>query len=412
MRPHRRAAWVGLAAATAAGIALFFSSCEKRAIDIPRGYQGEAARNPYLAAQRMLERLGTTASSVRDLSNVSELPPADSTLILPTPRRTLGRARTRELLRWVENGGHLVVVTWQLFDDENRLPDPVLDPLGVRQYLNELQPQDPEESEPESDPSAPLVTKASATRIADEPDEAEPELARVWFPDRDAPLEAEFDPGFRIELTPEALHARVFEIADANGTHGVTLRAGGGLVTALTDDYFLTNSVIADWDHAELVYRIAHLDGREGPVWFVFGDEYPGALALIWQHGWMIVTSALVVLALWLWSASRRFGPIAPDPSIERRELMEHVRAAGRFEFRHGASRELLAATRDALLERVRERHPSFPTLTPVEQAEHLAKLSGLPSENVERALAFSDEVDASRFAQNVATLEKIRRSL
>lgn len=418
-RPSRRAGWIGLAGAVAAAVTLFFSSCEKRSIDVPRGYKGEASRNPYLAAQRLLERLGTPVSSFRELPSSLELDPSEATLILPTPRRSLGRARARELMRWVEDGGHLIVVSWQLFDDENRFPDLVLDPLGVRQYLNESDEAVPEEPEPESpepgepeppDESAPVVTKASTTEA--EAEEDEPELARAVFPDRAAPLQVEFDPEYRIELDAEAEDARVFEIGDANGVHLVTVRAGRGLVTALTDDYFLTQPVIADWDHAELVYRLAHFAGRSGPVWIVFGDEFPGALALVWRHGWMVVASAALVLALWLWSASRRFGPIEPDPPAERRELMEHVRAAARFQLRSGAARGLLAATREALLERLRERHPSLATLSPAAQAEQLSELSGLPRESVASALAFAPEAETSRFEREVAILEKIRRSL
>jgi len=415
-RPSRRAGWVALSAATAALVALFFLSCEKRAIEIPRGYRGEAARNSFLAAQRLLERLGTSVESREGLSSFAALPPTDATLIIPTPRRTLTEHRAAELLDWVERGGHLVVVSWQLFDDQNRSPDFVLDPIGVRQYMNEPAAEAaPDDDAPGGDERAPgestsPVTEASAADL--EAEEPEPELARAHFPDRATPLEVEFDPEFRFELDLVAAQARSFEIADANGAHLVTLRRGKGIVTALSDDYFLAQPTIGDWDHAELVYRIAHFGGRDGPVWIVFGDAYPSALTLLWRHGWMVVASALLVLALWLWFASRRFGPLAPDPSLERRELMEHVRAAGRFQWRRGAAAALLAAVRDAVLARLRERHPSFAALMPAEQAERVAELSGLSSERVLYALAFRNDIEADRFAQDVATLEKIRRSL
>ncbi len=418
--PSRRADWIALVGAVAVLATLFFSSCEKRSIEVPRSLRGEAARNPYLAAQRMLERLGTPVRGLADLSGLEELPPADATLFIPTARRTLSKAGSLELADWVERGGHLVVVSWQLFDDENRSPDFVLDAIGVRQYLNETEGSDsedgdsqddePDDRAPAPDDAAPLVTQVSAPEDQDE--EPESEVAQAVFPDRETPLRVEFDPQFRIELDPLAKSARLFEIADANGVHLVTLRKGRGLVTALTDDYFLTQPVIGDWDHAELVYRIAHFEKRTGPVWIVWGDEYPGALTLLWRHAWMVVASAVLVLALWLWSASRRFGPLAPDRSGERRELMEHVRAAGSFQWRHAAAPALLAATRDALLERVRARHPSFAALEPAAQAERLATLSGLPSARVLGALSFRTDTEAGRFAQNVATLEKIRRSL
>ncbi len=429
-RPSRRAGWVALVASAAALTALFFLSCEKRVIELPSGYRGEAARNAYLAAQRLLEQLGTPVRSFTDLSALSALPPEDGALIVPTARQALGRARAAELLDWVARGGHLVVVSWQLYDDPERQPDLVLDPIGVRQFLNEpvadpSEPDAPERQAPEREPPferpprapepapqgpPPLITEASFVDLEVEP--VAPARARAFFPDRDAPLEVEFDPGFRFELAPEAAQRELFAVGDGCGVHWLTVPQGLGLVTALTDDYFLTTPEIGEWDHAELVYRLAHFDGRNGPVWIVFGDDYPSALALVLRHGWTVLVSGALLLALWLWSASRRFGPLAPDPPLERRELMEHVRAAGRFQWRRGAAKALLEATREALFARVRERHPTLASAAPAEQAEQLAELSGLSRAGVARALAYQTDTEAGRFAQNVATLEKIRRSL
>jgi hypothetical protein len=88
------------------------------------------------------------------------------------------------------------------------------------------------------------------------------------------------------------------------------------------------------------------------------------------------------------------------------------VRAAGRFQWRRGAGNALLAATREALLARLRERHPRLEHLAPAEQAERLAELADLPAERVLRALEFRTDTESSRFAQDVAILEKIRRAL
>jgi hypothetical protein len=157
---------------------------------------------------------------------------------------------------------------------------------------------------------------------------------------------------------------------------------------------------------------MSRLGGHRGPVWFVYGDQRPSVLQLLRRHGWMVAVAGALLLGLWLWSASRRFGPLASDPPAERRELMEHVRAAGRLEWKNGAARALLQAAREAVLARVRDRHPGLESLDPAEQARALEKLSGLPRARVAEALAFGAEPDASRFAAQVAILEKLRRSL
>jgi hypothetical protein len=394
-RASQRATRVAVVGLVALAVALFFVTCEKREIEVPTGYRGEAAKNPYLAAQRMLERMGSAVASHDDPSALVDLPSVRGTLFLPTARSSVSNARSAELVDWARRGGHLVVVVWQLWDDESRTPDPVLDPLGIRQFMDEEEDDDDE------------------AEVEEEGVEGEPPvIARVRFRGRDEPLEARFDPRFRFQLAPEAEHTRAFQIGDENGVHLVTVRVGEGFVTALTDDYFLTHPTIGELDHGELVYRLAHYGGRAGPIVFVYGDTYPGALELIWRRGWPVVLAVGALAAAWVWAVSRRFGPLRPDPARERRALMEHVRAAGRFQWRRGAASALLAATRAALLARVRERHPRFDALEPAEQVARLAELAELAPERVARALAFRTDTESSRFAQDVAVLEKIRRAL
>ena len=386
----------------AAGL-FFATSCEKRTLELPTGYHGEAARDNYLAAQRLLERMGMPAKSFADPGALAKLPSTKGTIVIPTRRHTLGERTSRRLLDWVEEGGNLVVVTWSLWNDARREADPILDRLGVHQFMNgddedgdgqgDAAPEPGEEPEPDADPNAPVV-------------------GTLDFPDRDTPLEARFDPRFYFELEASAEDKVLLEMADENGTHLITLRHGKGLVTALTDDYFLANSTIDELDHAELVYRLVRLGGHRGPIWFVYGDSFPSPLGLVLRYGWMVVAAALVWLALWLWSASRRFGPIAPDPTPARRELMEHVRAAGRLQWRRGGAAALLDATREALFARARARHPAFESLTPAEQAAHLAARSGLSPARIAEALAFRSSPDPGRVAGDVAILEKLRRSL
>jgi hypothetical protein len=67
------------------------------------GYRGEARKNPYLAAGRLLEKF---AASVRFERVYTELPPPGATLLLPTPRRNLSPQRSEQLRRWAEAGGH------------------------------------------------------------------------------------------------------------------------------------------------------------------------------------------------------------------------------------------------------------------------------------------------------------------
>ena len=406
--------WLYALAGLAALAGLFFATCEPYQAEYKTGYRGEAARNQYYAAQKLLSRMGMPAQGFPNAGVLTALPSESSTLVIPTPRRALGEAASRRLLEWAERGGHLVVVTWSLWNDPKRRPDPILDALGVHQFQNG---EDDGGDEPEAEPESPAPETEPEGPPPEEPEDAPqedaPDYAEADFPDRESPLRVRFESRFRLEMDDEASKSLVLEIGDDGGSHWLTLRHGKGLVTALTDDYFMSQPKIGDLDHAELVYRMSRLGGHRGIVWFVYGDQRPSVLGFLWRHGWMVLTAAAALLALWVWSASRRFGPLAGEPPSQRRELMEHVRAAGRLQWKNGAARELIGAAREALFARMRERHPAFESLDRAEQARALEKLSGLARARVADALvAIGAESEASRFAGKVAILEKLRRSL
>ena len=391
----------------AAAVGLFFATCERSEVVLPRGYAGAAARDPYLAAERMLDRMRMPTRSFDDVGALSSLPPLTSTLILPTERRAVGDRSSAQLLDWVALGGHLLVVSWQIWDDPNRRGDPILDPIGVHQFMNKTGDDDEADTQQ-------LQAPAPPSSGPDDPDDSgEPALADAEFPDRDEPLQLRFDQRFRLEVDEKVPDEDIIlEAGDDAGSHLVTLRHGKGLVTALSDDYFLTQPQIGDLDHAEMVYRLTRLGGHRGPVWIVYGDQFPSLWRLLLRNGWMVVASSAALLALWLWSVVRRQGPIAADPAPARRELMEHVRAAGRLQWQRGGALALVQAVRAALFARMRERHPSFHTQTPREQVTQLEALSGVPAERIDDALAYRQDRDPVRFAAKIAVLEKLRRSL
>ena len=124
----------------------FFACFEQREVDVWRGASREARNNRYLALARLIERMGHPVSLHSDVSRLGELPEPPATVFLPTPRATLGKARSQALLDWVARGGHLVVVTYSSWEpgkrdgeDPTKLvrqsgpPDLLLDRFGLRQ---------------------------------------------------------------------------------------------------------------------------------------------------------------------------------------------------------------------------------------------------------------------------------------
>jgi hypothetical protein len=404
---------------------LFAACFERRTEEVPVGYSREALTNPYLALERLLARMGHEVVSLEGLGELDALPPTDGFLLIPTRRDTLSAERSRSLLEWVERGGHLLVVTYSMWDEDDRRPDPLLDGFGFQQHWGQP-PEEPESDEAVADEQPPNEEAEDPTgeeqpQVATEVDvevlatlfgafsgaPSEWDVARLAWPGRDEPLELNFDPRYRwvdgegrAELTA----------AGTAGAHLLVARHGEGWLTALTDDWLLRNDHVGEADHAELWARLARR-GREGPVWIVTSTRWPGLLRRAVEHALPALAGLGVLLAAWLWRVSRRFGPIRPAPPPARRRWFDHLEAAGRYHWHEGNGRALLQSTRECVLRELARRRPQLVGLAPAKRDARLAELAQLRSEEVARALT-----DAPRpreeFTATMAHLERIRASL
>ncbi|MCA1853222.1 MAG: hypothetical protein LC647_12725, partial [Beggiatoa sp.] len=202
-----------------------------------------------------------------------------------------------------------------------------------------------------------------------------------------------------------------WRLADTFGAHVLRYRVGQGAITVLTDDGLLTNREIGKHDHAALAAWL--LEPRHGgAVWIIRDHDAPPLWAWLWKYAAPVVLAVLALLAVWLWGATRRFGPIAPDTAAERKSLVEHITASGLFLWQHGASGTLMAAVVQALRQRIRARHPAWAGLAVGDLSAKLAAFTGLPEAAIARALAADPRRSGERFTQDLETLESLRRRL
>lgn len=371
----------------------FLSACTWETRRIETGFQGEPRRNRYLAAQRLLEAMKFEIRGLEALLAFQDLPPTDATFVIPINRtKRFSRMRDDDLMRWVEAGGHLIVVAWAIWDHEDRELDRILDPLEIQ--LFHWHPDDPDYPGSHDD---------------DADEDWDVSVAKIGG----AEIEAAFDGTFFLE-TPHESKVRL-RAGDRFGTHILTVERGEGLVTALTDDWFLSNSGIDAHQHAELFYRLTRVFGRTGPVWILWRSDFSRWWELLWRYAWALLISLGVLTVLWLWNRGRRFGPIRDLNLPERRRLMEHIEAAGRYQFDAGQSRALLEASRREVLRRIERQIPDFRALSPVEQTDRLAvhlEDTDVSREMIAIVLSASELGDRENFTQTVSILERLRKSL
>jgi len=369
---------------------------ERIRIEEEIGFQGEAREEPFLAAERFFSAMGWPAERRRQLV---ELPPTDYLLFLMADRRHFGDRRRRELLEWVEAGGHLIVRPFG--DGVFLIDDPLLTELGLDWYSVADVPWETLSDE------EPITEATSATDRGTYtvalPDGSDLRVARygyvaVYWTDVDGEPTWWHGP----DAGPDALDPTM-----------VHVERGGGGVTVVADPAVFTNAHAGENDHAELLWQLANLQGPRAGVWMIRTDAARSFLAILAAAFWPAAGGGLLLLGLWLWRGSWRFGPPIAEESHQRRSLEDHLRAAGRIQTRYGGVEALLASTRSAFQSALHRRAPEWSGALDRDPdgIAALAARSGLSEDRILSAL----DVDDTRprdWAQRIADLEALRHSL
>lgn len=358
---------VALIALAALGWWWFVTNYEQVAIRIPIGASAAARANPYLAAMRFAERLGWQAHLEEQPARLRHIP-VRSTILLPAGRAWLTPARAQSLLHAVAGGAHLIVAP-----EPERQRDPLLQELRIGRRTATPSRADFDAVLPGSD--APLRLSARGNLVID-------------------PGRATVD----------------FSIADAQGPRIVSLRRGGGRVTVMTGMERFDNRHIGNHEHAELLRRMLLLTPTDRLLVLI---ATPGAPLWRWlgERASQLLVAGAMVLALALWRIVPRFGPVAPAPEPARRQLLEHLRAAGRLRWSRGARQTMLIAARDQLERHIAAAAPRLAHLPPAQRYAELSAQLGTDAATVTGAFQ-SPAHSARELVRATATLASIHARL
>ncbi|MEM1206625.1 MAG: DUF4350 domain-containing protein [Acidobacteriota bacterium] len=347
---------VGLVAALAFYVRnTFFELVEE---EETHGFRAAAAANPFLALGRFVEAMGLETTSARSLAR---LPETDRVLWLVAPRR---QSAPERLMKWIAAGGHAVIVP---VDDGEDL---VLDALGVVRFDEE------EADEDDADSMAVFETER-------------PDWPKLYAPDGPSPARAE---------------------GPTDAAWILTLPHGDGFATVVSDGEFLTNGKLDSLDHALAAWWITDWRQPAG-AHFVLRDPPPSMWGVLSSRARPFAVSLGVLVLAGLLVAGRRFGPLAPSPSRDRRHLADHLRASGDFLWHLGCEDVLLRAEREALRRRLSRGRPlADDDFT--EAALAAAAGAGVDPEAVRFALENNMIRDRGTFKMTVHALETLRRSL
>lgn len=368
--------------------AWFFATHDRVVVREWVGPSGEARLREFLAAQRFAERMGLKAAEVRSLPEMDALP-AQAVLLIPHHRQQLPQTRIAAILRWVENGGHLIAEA-----ESVGVADPLLDQLGIKRSR-----------------SGAAVLKPFV----------------VELPDSGRKLTVHFQTIVKLESAETDVRLRA-------GSNLVSFVRGHGLVTVASslrfarnpsyDDQFYKMSSrpaasIGALDHAELLWSVLSLSsGRERSfaprvdLRIYFRPEQLSLSGFLRENAAPVLVAAGLLLALWIWSIVPRFGPVAPDVPPGRRRLLDHLRASGRYYWTKGLRSRLVVAARDAALRRVTRAQPDFANAPQAERSARLAILAGISKEEASRFMVAAGAMRGADFIRLAQDAQRVHKAL
>ena len=349
-------------------------------VEIPTRLRGDAASNPFYAAQKLVETLGATSERRESLGDT----PSDAVVVLSTWSWDIDGARREEFERWVESGGRLVVDAalisgsdafeeWSGIVREREEEDPDEDLLQA--------PKTPEHCVP-LDEVGTAIDEASLARYS----------------------ACDFDHESWFETNVQVL----WGLRSADRLLAARVAVGQGRVTAINGVPFLYRDLF-EGDHGELLAAAADLRSGDHVV-FMSEADVASLPELVWRYGAPVVALLLFWIALALWRGAMRFGPLVAPSESARRSLAEQVLGTGRFALRIGGGAALIAAARRALNEAAARRIVGYERLAVAAQAEAVAKMASVDAGELTAALDSGQIARPMELRAKLALLEAARR--
>ena len=384
---NRPLLWVGLLLACllgAGGLYVWHKAIPYDEV-VDRGPSPEALGNPYLAAEHFLREQGLVVDHANGLERLSDLPPKDRSLLLLGERGNMTPRQVDQLLDWANSGGHLLVVAQALWDEEtDKSGDLLLDRLYIHQTLSD-----------EPDQLAPARKKKG------------PDLTKLYVDNETAPAYFSFDTDFNLT---DPKHLAQFSANSAKSSHLMQLNLGQGSVTVVTDSDLWKTPGIGKHDNAWLLWYL----NQGTHVTLLFNSDVDDLFTLLMRYFPQALVALAALIALALWQAGMRQGPIqAPAPKA-RRQLQEHLEASADFLLRRSGQGPLLHALQRDILRAARRRHPGFEHLDTAEQWQVLEHLTRQPSHVISQALGPlpAKRLSSADFSRQVACLQTLRNAL
>lgn len=408
------------------------------------GYKKEALLNPYLGAQTFLEGTGIRSDSAVDIEVILNTVTNDDTVILLNKRR-IHPVQAEKIRLWLENGGHLIMSPSAIWNAETETSgDEFIDSFGIRfhewfsendnweeevsaeisdiieNYTDEIIP-DIDDTEDSNDSSGSGSSEQTGMDTGDEAESTQTctpynqdNPSTISYNNAGDSISVNFRSRFHLEdSSGDALYAEELE-DNTSPNHVLQYPVGEGMLTVLSDQRFWKNRQISWYDHSYLLWMLTNNSER---IWFVYDTDSASLLDLLWDSANYLIICLGICLGLLLWQQGRRFGPIIPDQSFDRRQLIEHIEASTRFSWRHKQFENTMAILLNDIRQQLRISHNVVidslaEAHNDTELLQKIAQIAQMDVSVVQAAFTPSFEYKEQMFVQRIKQLQQLRNQL
>lgn len=182
-----------------------------------------------------------------------------------------------------------------------------------------------------------------------------------------------------------------------------------GRLTVLSDIRFIRNPHIAMYDHADFLVAMKDLSFFE-KIYFSYGT-LPGFLNLLFERFWIGLICLGLCIFFWVVTKLQRFGPVQDIEEKRFNNYLESIRGSGRFLFNKGYQQELIEALRLCSLKRFSPNSISDVNVIEIDDKNIVTIAEQINEEvgNVRKAFQDDELTQISDFIEATRILQKIK---
>ena len=456
---RRELLWLLIATLVLALGAWLYVSLERYETKIYKSESREAFKNPFLAAQRYLEKRGVDIQAEQERLDFEIISHDEIVFLSRADALLVSESQIEKAVAWVKKGGFLILgvedeveghssilkhynieVDKESIDLQDILVDRDGERLTEEERAQEIERRlnNPSDSD-ESSEDGRLVAQDDTTR-------AVLRLLNLEFDHRFFPMElkdiddtlyiavldrvvldhsefydsdedyqsgydqADSDANLTMDYDKEFDYQVAGEISDDYGTRLLQIKDELGTVTALSSTKLWRNKNIGLGDHARL---LSYFVPDNSNVHFFYDVQAPTLTELANQYLKETVIGVLLFVFFWLWRiATRVLKQREIDPRLGR-DFGEHLKAGAKFIAKHEQYQPILTSINEDIELQMRRYHFGFASLVNADKTKLLNKQTGLDPAIFTRWYAMCENVkNEYDFVQALKLGQTIRNKL